>query len=452
MKMNELGQLFKGIAVLIDDEVLDDAAEISALAKQIEDQNCHVVRMSNLPNDAQLDTMSEAAFFVLDWNLAAGNVKAEDVDQLPLVRVGATLSGSQIKQNIEFLKRIRTRRFAPIFIFTNEDTEEVKAELMKNGLFDDGPTDHIFVQGKKEVLDAGIFEILGNWIKAHPSAYVLKKWEAEYAATRNAFFVDFYSLSHLWPVVLWHTYSADSVSEVAELTAMISRNIVSRLAPVQFDPAIVAPSKDHDALNEQVKPADVRKVLEGERFIRSDRLQADVSVGDVFKDDGKYYVNIRPECDCIAREGEGADEIQIYLIRGSKVTDRRFHNTFNADFGNFSDRDTTSTIFALYDGTTVCFQFQDFKIAKWGDWKAKRIGRLIPPYSTKLQQRFAAFIQRVGLARIPIHAVPKKEDGGDVQAISAQPSSVEPDELSALGHLRAFFQKAFSHMLHRARA
>ena len=45
---------------------------------------------------------------------------------------------------------------------------------------------------------------------------------------------------------------------------------------------------------------------------------------------------------------------------------------------------------------------------KWGDWKNKRIGRLIPPYSTRLQQRFGAFIQRIGLARIPAQAVPKK--------------------------------------------
>ena len=101
-------------------------------------------------------------------------------------------------------------------------------------------------------------------------------------------------------------------------------------------------------------------------------------------------MNVRPECDCVARGSVGADDIELHLIRGDKVTDGKFHNSFNSELGSFNDKDTTGTVFAMYDDVTVCFQFQDLRIEKWGVWKDKRIGRLIPPYSTRLQQRFGA--------------------------------------------------------------
>lgn len=433
--MSDLKSLFRGIAVLIDDEVKVEQSEIDQLAKQIESDNSHVIRIPELPTDEQLDTLTEAAFFILDWNLHAIQTEAGMPGDIPLVHVPRGLARAHVDSNIDFLKKIRDRRFAPVFIFTNEEPGTVKQTLSDAGLFSDGPSDHIFVLGKAEVLKTGVFTILADWIKGHPSAYVLKRWEAAYANTRNSFFVDFYSLSHLWPVVLWQTYSDDNVSEAAELTSMIGRNIISRLAPVPFDKNIVAAANHVEAVAKEVKPEEVRKVLEGERFIRQNRLQAEVSVGDVFKDKGKYFVNVRPECDCVARDGQDVDKVKLYLIRGDKVTDNNFHKTFNADLGNFNDRDTSGTVFAIYDGVTVCFQFQDLQIGEWADWKGKRIGRLIPPYSTKLQQRFGAFIQRIGLARIPSQAVPKpalaENSAGNVPAVPTLTN------IAAIAHLRA---------------
>lgn len=221
--MSELKSLFRGIAVLIDDEVKVKDSEIDLLAKQIEADNCHVIRIPELPTDEQLTTLTEAAFFILDWNLHNIQLEAGIAGDLPLVQRPPQLAKAHVTDNIEFLKKIRQRRFAPVFIFTNEDPETVKQALSDEGLFRDGPSDHIFVQGKAAVLEDGVFQILAEWIKGHPSAYVLKRWEAAYANTRNSFFVDFYSLSHLWPVVLWQTYSDDHVSEAAELTSMIGR-------------------------------------------------------------------------------------------------------------------------------------------------------------------------------------------------------------------------------------
>lgn len=439
--MSELRSLFRGIAVLIDDEVKVEGTEIDRLAKQIENDNCHVIKIPLLPTDDQLSTLAEAAFFILDWNLHNIQAEAGIAGDAPIVRIPQALTRAHTKANIEFLNKLRERRFAPVFIFTNEDTEVVKQALAKEGLFSDGPSDHIFVQSKTAVLAHGVFKILEDWIRGHPSAYALKRWEAAYANARNSFFVDFYLLSHLWPVVLWKTYGDDELSEAAELTSLIGRNILSRLAPVPFDASILAAVNHVDATADEVKPEEVRKVLEGERFIKKDRLQNEVSVGDVFKDSGKFFVNLRPECDCVARDGESVEDIKLYLIRGDKIADSKFHDTFDAAFGNFRDKDTTGTVFAMHDGITVCFRFNDFRIEKWGDWKSKRIGRLIPPYSTKLQQRFASYIQRIGLARIPAQAVPPQNVADAVCAITVQQSH---SELTAMGHLKAFFSKLLS--------
>jgi hypothetical protein len=442
--VNALQDLFRGIAVVIDDQVHEQASEIGRLMAQIEGNDCHVIPLVDLPSDAKLDTLSEAAFFILDWKLHDVQRAGETGEDVPLVMAPRGLEAQYIAANVEFLKKIRKRRFAPIFIFTNEDADSIKRTLGGASLFTDSPSDFIFVQNKAAVLHDGVFQILAEWIKGHPSAYVLKRWESAYATTRNAFFVDFYLLSHLWPVVLWKTYTDDKVSEAAELTSMISRNIVSRLAPVPFDAEIVAGATNVEEVARQVKAEEVRKVLEGERFVRDDQLQSSVSVGDVFRKGGEYFVNVRPECDCVARGDGSTDDIQLYLIRGDKVTDSKFHKSFNSELGCFNEKDTTGTVFAMYDGVTVCFQFQDLRIEKWGAWKDKRIGRLIPPYSTRLLQRFGAFIQRVGLARIPEQAVPKKSETAGGNEVVLQQRQLSEYPLRELLH--ALFSGVVKHV------
>ena len=83
----------------------------------------------------------------------------------------------------------------------------------------------------------------------------------------------------------------------------------------------------------------------------------------------------------------------------------------------------------MYDGVTVCFQFKELQIGKWTEWQDKRIGRLIPPYSTKLQQRFASFIQRVALTRIPKHAVPNKPAAAAI--VNEGPAQLAKADLTA---------------------
>ena len=83
----------------------DEASEIGRLMAQIEGNDCHVIRLLDLPTDAKLDTLSEAAFFILDWKLHDDAACGEGWEDAPLVVAPRGLEGQHIAANLEFLKR-----------------------------------------------------------------------------------------------------------------------------------------------------------------------------------------------------------------------------------------------------------------------------------------------------------------------------------------------------------
>ena len=83
-------------------------------------------------------------------------------------------------------------------------------------------------------------------------------------------------------------------------------------------------------------------------------------------------------------------------FKSDKIAERLVEKT-----GTISERDGETIIFGMVDGITVCFQLKDLSVGQWKEWKDRRIGRLLPPYLTRLQQRYSAYLQRPGLTKIP---------------------------------------------------
>lgn len=82
---------FKGIAVVIDDEV-ESEAEIGGIVQAIKDAGGHVITMKALPDDAtDLDNFAGAAFFILDWN-SDGRTSRRQIARDPRSR-GVTTKG-----------------------------------------------------------------------------------------------------------------------------------------------------------------------------------------------------------------------------------------------------------------------------------------------------------------------------------------------------------------------
>lgn len=416
--------LFHGIAVVIDDEIEVAGSGILELKSQIEAAGCHVVPISKLPESTSIENFREVAFFILDWNMYGQSLKV-GADEAP-VAAPSGLKKQNAQKAIEFLKKLNEVCVAPVFVFTNEDVAEVEEQLRKHAeLRNEGDPSHILVKSKAEVKEAGIFEVLSEWMKNAPSVYVLKKWERAYASAKNELFRDFYAKSVHWPLVMWNTYKEDNVPPSAELGNLIGRNLLSRMIPFDFDLGPFDGAFKALAADESKSRDAVIKVLEGERFLPKNRLHGDtLAPGDVFKKDGHFYVNIRPDCDCIARNGMMQAEVKAYLLKGSKITNAKVVALISSKYGTISERDTESLIFGMTGGFTVSFQFRELLVEDSGGWIENRIGRLLPPYLTRLQQRYSAYLQRPGLSRIPKVALP------DI-ANPAAPSATPPVAPSA---------------------
>jgi hypothetical protein len=410
--------LFHGIAVVIDDQILDEQSGIWKIQAQIKDEGCHVVSMQDLPSNEQLKNLRSASFFIVDWNLISTTIGQD-------LGVGSSLiPKGLLKENaariVEFLKKLKAVRFAPVFIFTDHSVDTVREQLKKHKeLIDEDGQTHIFIQSKADVQASGVFKVLSNSLQSAPSAYVLKRWEREYENAKNALFLDFYNKSVYWPLLLWKTFEDDQVSPSIELGNLIGRNLLSRMTPFEFD---LGPFQD--ALTSLQNSEDnyrklLLKVLEGERFLSKEQLhETSVAPGDVFKVKDHYFINIRPDCDCIAR-GNLQDALELYLLEGSKLTQSQVGRIYDMQYGLLRESDSQCIIFAMTAGTTVSFAFKTLKIETWGEWKSKRIGRLMPPFLTRLQQRYSAYLQRPGLNRVPEHAL-------DNHANKEQPIHGEP--------------------------
>jgi len=394
--------LYNGIAVVIDDEINNERANINKLITQIENQKMPCLKFEELPEDSVIDHFEGISFLLLDWKLQTGTL-GESVTEGVVLPDG--LRRAAVDENIAFLKKLTKSCFVPIFIFTNEPVDPIIQVLKDNDLYQEDKPNYIFVKRKSDLTGGTkLFRVIADWIRKTPSIYVLATWDRAYQAAKVKLFYDFYSMSPNWPKILWKSFAADGVNMSLELGDIITRNLYTRMVPFAFDEEILKkrPNKKPDR-------DEVRKVLQGERFIAKKNLHDDtICAGDIFKISGKIYINIRPDCDCILSRivtDSQAGDVDLYLLRGSKLSDIKEKKTYRKEYGNFGEIDSQSIVFSIIDGKTYDFRFKDLSIKKWSNIKDKRIGRLLPPYITRMQQRYALYLQRSGLPRTPEMAV-----------------------------------------------
>lgn len=394
-----IGDLFNGVAVVIDDEVNDKSANITKIVKQIDAANIPVLRYTSLPKDSIINNFQNLSFLLLDWRLIKDNITDSDIEEG--ITIPDILLDTIVQENVEFIKKLNEKCFCPIFIFTNEpDISSIETKLIDEGLILRGRQSNIFIKSKNEVNRKGkLFNIANKWLENNASIYVLKKWEKEYQNSKNKLFYEFQKISPVWPKILWKNYNDDNVNPSLELGEFITRNLHTRMAPFQFSEILLNKN------GKKISATELQSVIEGEVFISSID-ENDIASGDIFKISTNYYINIRANCDLIpGRTNQSIDDIELYLIQGTKVSVTKGKKTYDKKYGKFSELDTQSIVFPIHNGKIVDFRFKKLEIKNWGDIKSYRIGRLLPPYITKVQQRYALYIQRQGLPRIPEKAL-----------------------------------------------
>ena len=400
----KLKELMSGIAVVIDDALkngtMDEDGYRDPIFKIVErlgqEWNLPFYESQEMPpEETWANLLQAASFILLDWLLWPSNA--------------SQLETEGIKKNIRFLKKAKDY-FVPVFIFTNESPEDVEARLPPDVYQEESPErNFIFLRRKADLMDCGSldFSAIEGWIRKNASVYALKTWEQVFHAAKKELFGAMYARSPDWPKVFWQAYKDDNVDPSSSLTHLINDNLRGRMQTNAFEAEILA------AAHAEIPRKDLRALIGETSFRPKETLPEDeIRCGDLFRQPKrKFLLNLRPDCDCIPKNGK-ADEIDLYCIEGKRMNDSELSKQYNEKLGHFIEQIWSSVAFSIYEGKSVRFDFRKLRVQKFSELKNQRIGRLLHPYLTRIQQRYALYLQRQGLPRIPKEAVPSLEDSG----------------------------------------
>lgn len=380
--MTDTIQLFSGISVVIDEAIHDDNGTpngIQKIVQSIKSKHIPVLEYKGLPDDNEISRLHSISFLILDWNLSG-------IHPIP---------NATITDNIEFIKELFEVCFVPLFIFSDEDPHTIEVALSEQNITSQNCP--IFIK-KKEDLDTvdKLFDEIEKWVKETPSIYVLKEWEKATREAKTIMLSELSSTNPFWPSVLTKAIQDDGGNKNWELMNSLQKNLSYRIVFPDFDNDIIGLEK------EGITKEEIRKILECERFVPNKKLPDYPFAGDIYLIEDNYYVNIRPDCDIIREKKD------LYLLKGIVVDETKINTKKEDEIvfsqGGFHEK-INNCFVAFIDGKILCFSLRKLSIKQWNSIKDSRQGRLLPPFITKIQQKYSSYIQRQGLPSIPEKAI-----------------------------------------------
>lgn len=395
-------ELHKGFAIIVDDLLPNSTIsesvipekikqdDIFKIINQVEKKEVPFHLYNKIPSDESIEHFDNINFIVLDWKLYPENSE---------ISIPDGVIESNNKSNIKFIDKIKQKCFCPIFIFSTESKQDIIDVLEPAQLYDieNDERNFILIKNKSELVKSNnLFELIEEWIKNHPSIYLLKKWEHSFLKAKNKTFWNLFNRSPLWPAILWETSEKDNVDPASNLYEIIFKTIKARTQVGSLDEKTIKEEKPEVKLNYN----EIMDVIRGIMFIENDYLEIDhVKPGDVFKieEENKYYFNVRPECDTVKDRTDG----NIYLISGEELNGEAINKSHYKEPFGIIEKLNESIVMGLDNKNAVLFKFKKIKIMKFTTIQNKRICRIIPPYSTFILQKFNAYMSRVGKPRYP---------------------------------------------------
>jgi hypothetical protein len=390
--------LLAGPVVFIDDEIRNDTSNAYALLQEIVKTGRPVATETEIPDgyEGRFEHWQSLAFVIVDWDLTPNSVG---------LLGGATISAFHRRKLLDFLKDVLDNIYCPVFIVSNEDTDEIRTTLFGDERFqrhDGQPDDRIAVFPKDVVMD-NLIQHLSDWVDESPALSVLKAWEKEHDKAKNRLFADLTAREPDWPIYIWQAAQIDEVDPGFELASVITTNLFNRLDPVTFDVASIT-SAETKADGESL-----RRVSQGRTTVPGDRLSPKMAQpGDLFKipddEDDVVWINVSPACHTVGRVRENPDGTKVveptnlHLLRGQiirkwPVNEKELKNSFGANFNSI-------VVHTAYGDDPVKFKFGEARIADWNQLSGHRIARLLPPFVTRVQQLHSAYLQSEGLPRV----------------------------------------------------
>lgn len=451
----DISNLLNGIALFIDDEVNDQAKDAYKLKIQIEDRHIPLITYTDIPdnNETFVDNLHGISFIILDWDLS---VLAPDEK---INGVNASLAQEEsINYIIEFIRLLLDKTYCPIFIFSQESINGIRNKLDQNKITQSGFHPRILFEPKQKIKsDGALFSEIQNWLKNNPIITVLKTWEKAAQISKFKMFSTLEQKNTNWPKILWDTFKSGHTDQSHELTQILTNIFANHvILECDFNSSLfsnnqIPNEQSHEAIDNLNQPSinDIRSILQLERYITFKKeenktkeedviiINAKPAPGDLFKEEETidengekikkifYWLNIRAQCNLLH-----IDKPELYCIRGTILNESRIlilpqnkkqskntnglliqqpnHSSKDVIFsqGQLHSRDDKVYVPFIINEKIIEFDFYKFKIKKFDDnYKKNRIGRILPPYITRIQQLFSAYMIREGLPDIPDAAI-----------------------------------------------
>lgn len=411
MRVNAI-DVVRGAAVVIDDRIGEES-DIDALLKQLTDQSVPTVALRELPPTESLVHWKQFALIVMDWRLTGGDDETE-VEIPGGVTMPSTLSDEVVNSNIDFLSALLDQTALPVFIATNDDVEGVRTTLTERfaATFPNF-AERVQVFSKGE-LQPDLFSKVAEWLDGRPSLKVLDAWRRAYLDAEIAVFHDFSRAEEDWVASVQRAAALDQSPISVTLRDLLAANVFNRIGPL-----VVELNEPGDGALENAEA--LRRVLHLSAVVPSSSLpDGDPYTGDLFVPDGaeEPYSEIRilltPECELVgrgqeewrythvtARRRELPTKPQKQIDALTKPQREHLVSSLLTPSGDLYEiplkswRSEQVVRVAPAEGDEV----SDVSAAPWTGFK--RIGRLLDPYLTHLQQNFASYAVRKGLPAIP---------------------------------------------------
>ena len=440
MDRMKVAELMKGVGVIIDDDIDKNDTLAYTFKESLIESGIPVVLFNKIPKESVIDSLGNVSFIVLDWEFAQSSDVTEGIV------LGEELSKDKKFTILHFLKSLISKVFVPIFIITEQNFGDVTHQLTEAELYSNEKPNRIMLKQKVEVDSySSLLSAVEEWLENTPSAHVLKLWETEAVNAKNQMFLDLFDASPYWVNVILKTLNDDAKgipnTVNHEFGLVLNNNFVCRMNLCEFDSLIDKNKHDSDA-------DEIRRVLQGERYISYNNGNTPTTpfLGDVFmknvNESGDYLLNIRAQCNLMREpdpelyliKGSGLDKTKIVRqsirLRSNNILDIN-GQSFNLE--NLIDCDTKQkeafnnkayelkSLYAFSQGeilekrkesivTCICdlpvirFDYCSFKVNTMQDLLNQgyeRIGRLLPPYITRIQQGFSSYMIREGVMSTP---------------------------------------------------
>lgn len=418
--MNTTSVNFNGVAVIIDDKVNDPNSDAAKLKDYIMNNGIPLAFINEIPipqnQIAFIKRIYDASFIILDWIFSP----LPEQNKLQGVVMPQEKNTTNEQDTIDFLKKLLDNTYCPIFIISNENKDSIEASLcacsdIKGGCHHP----RIFIHNWGELSVNNLFQKIKEWVSGSPIIQIFKEWEESARMAKLSMFSDLEGKSPYWPSVLWKSFIQDThcprpIFEMAQtLSTLFVNRITCDFQKVNFDEGVPSPN-------------DIRAVLEGTRFISVDK-KIKPAPGDLFLDgNNNYYINVRAQCN-ILRE----DNPYLYCIKGRVFDEEQINKPNGISFSNgeFLSKKHQIIVPFVCNNKILEFNCRNFLVLRYNGRTAtvktvanppndcqiiaERIGRILPPYITYIQQIISSYIVREGLPSIPENAIPTPERSGN---------------------------------------